>query len=745
MKRTNVSRIFKIACVVSLAFGAWPPSVAHAAPSRADLPPVYISEIAWAGSSRSTADEWLELANAGDVPITVDGWRLEGAGDKTKPLVFPANSILPAHGTFLVANYDLGDTRTALTAKPDMVTTTISLSNETMLIRLLDGAGQVLDQAGDGEKPLAGYSSDIKASMIRTTTDNLGDNAEAWTTATTSKNMNTADLGTPGAVDLGIPMPNNDTGINATAIQTENASTTELLIDPVATSTSISTDEIIEQNSWTSSTEPEIIMDSEANDATSTLAEVQTLNPSTPQNQGLVSNQIFVRLNEVMTNPSEGSEWIEVVSAVPDRTMPLEGLELHDAVGKIMRLTGMLSPTNTTLTIDLSSARFNNSGDSIYIKDASGNALDTLVYAESEEGWSWARDAQGAWRMTSTPTPGATNQITSPTVAAVEKTSSYEPVTPKQTAKATTTKTTTKTSKASSTVKTVAMASATTTKDAKPKTTKVVTAKSSTSTKSMAKSSTTKTKIDTTTPILNSDIDMLIDDDIGGIRVALEGTVGSPLRLVSGHAFVLLNQQGRGLMVRVPTKMKLPEYGASIRVTGTLKFDTRDIPYLSMAKDDGWSAMKKPFPIPQPKSDVLLEAPAAEDVWALTATTGTVVSVSGSTLVLATDGADVNVKIRPGVPYRISRLKAGDVIQVKGLLDTSGDLPAILPRKSEEIQIVSHAAPKTEATITENKNATTPTYPGWTPFGAAALAVGMVQGVKTIKSKLGKNRAMAKT
>jgi hypothetical protein len=44
------------------------PHFAHAA--------VYISEVAWMGTSVSTNDEWIELHNDGSEPVSVDGWTL---------------------------------------------------------------------------------------------------------------------------------------------------------------------------------------------------------------------------------------------------------------------------------------------------------------------------------------------------------------------------------------------------------------------------------------------------------------------------------------------------------------------------------------------------------------------------------------------------------------------------------------------------------------------------------------------
>jgi len=44
-------------------------------------PSIVIGEVAWAGSSKSTSDEWLELWNTTNSPISIGGWSLVGAGE----------------------------------------------------------------------------------------------------------------------------------------------------------------------------------------------------------------------------------------------------------------------------------------------------------------------------------------------------------------------------------------------------------------------------------------------------------------------------------------------------------------------------------------------------------------------------------------------------------------------------------------------------------------------------------------
>ncbi|WKZ27367.1 MAG: lamin tail domain-containing protein [Candidatus Paceibacterota bacterium] len=60
---------------------------------------VFISEIAWAGTRHSASDEWIELGNDGDSPVSLEGWRLRS--DDGSPDIALSGTI-PARGTFLI-------------------------------------------------------------------------------------------------------------------------------------------------------------------------------------------------------------------------------------------------------------------------------------------------------------------------------------------------------------------------------------------------------------------------------------------------------------------------------------------------------------------------------------------------------------------------------------------------------------------------------------------------------------------
>ncbi|MDD5672427.1 MAG: lamin tail domain-containing protein, partial [Candidatus Omnitrophica bacterium] len=399
--------------------------------AQAAEPTVYISEIAWAGSSLSTADEWIELANPTEQDVMIGNWKITGAGASGKALVLPADALIPAGGAFLISNYPSDDPHCSLNIQPDVVTTTISISNGILDIQLFDADDQLVDRAGDGHAPPAGYSEAVKATMVRVDFLTFGDLLEAWKTSDSSQNLKTSDLGTPGVVDIVPIEPPPDVISSPTStepiIDLPNTTSTDVLIIPSASSTEI---EISPPESSPTSTEA----------TTTTVQIVETA--TTTQIESPVdfvpsSNTQYLRLNEVMPDPVEGPEWVEITNAMPDRSISLDGLELHDAVGKFMTLKGSVTSGHLYVVFNLSSARLNNSGDSLYLKTPDGQVIDSLTYAYSNEDVAWARDAQGAWRETVTLTPGTENFIEEKP-AQNPQTSNYEPVTIKKPKKATT-------------------------------------------------------------------------------------------------------------------------------------------------------------------------------------------------------------------------------------------------------------------------------------------------------------------
>lgn len=169
---------------------------------------VVINEVAWAGSSLTKYDEWLELKNTTGSAIDISGWTITKAGEGTEIMVtIPAEASIPANGYYLISNYAVGSDST-LNVVPNLVDSSVSLSNTNLELGLYDGGygnpGVIrMDVAGDGSTPLAGSNATPKASMERNQVITDGAIASSWHTASTSVGFveDATEKGTPGSVN----------------------------------------------------------------------------------------------------------------------------------------------------------------------------------------------------------------------------------------------------------------------------------------------------------------------------------------------------------------------------------------------------------------------------------------------------------------------------------------------------------------------------------------------------------------
>lgn len=699
---------------------------------------VMVGEVAWAGSAASKADEWIELWNLGDTPYSLAGHVLIGA---SKALIaFPENAVIPPKHAYLIANYDADDERTALRTVPDLVTSSLSLSNTALDLALLNPASSTVDALESGAPP-AGAGGDAPASMIRT--------PDGWMTASLSANMDPTDpsRGTPGVCDLCIHMSFLE---ETTDSKTEDRTSSEPVSDPT---TDMTETEIVDApHPATSSTESVVTPEPENTTPTATMiASTSTrMDPETadhaPADQTAVPSEEppvvretptitnaptrydLLRLNEAMPNPEEGAEWIEITAQDLDTDIPLAGVTIHDAVTKIHTFGDTtLSAANPIAVVKLSSARLNNGGDTIIIRDPDGNDLEVFTYDGSEKGLSWARspDGTGSWHVTTVPTPGRANVITP---LMTEEKSLAEPdneITPSALTGTDPGSVSGLSDDAGTETieKTDSESESGMTKAAEPVRSLAVLSKSKAPKKTASAPKKTSAKKNTDF-IRELSIDMTHHEEFAGIRVRLHGTVGSMPGLVNGHAFILLSPTGRGIRVSVPSTKKLPAMDTGVAVTGQLTYASNDIPYLKMSAKDSWFAEENALPMSR---ETNLADPLNEDAWSLVTVEGTVGNVTSHTISLDRDGREIAVSVKDSVGYRVSRLVKGDVVQVVGLLELTSDGARVLPRTADDLTILAHAAPV--APVTKKTS-----IPGWVPFGAAGLAVAGTEGYKRVQS-----------
>jgi uncharacterized repeat protein (TIGR01451 family) len=121
---------------------------------------VIISEVAWSGTSASSADEWIELHNPSNSPVDLTGWQLTIGNDN----VIALNGAIAAQGFFLLER-TADDTISDIPA--DQIYTG-SLNNAGETLSLYDSGNMLIDTVNsDGGPWPAGVASPDYLSMER--------------------------------------------------------------------------------------------------------------------------------------------------------------------------------------------------------------------------------------------------------------------------------------------------------------------------------------------------------------------------------------------------------------------------------------------------------------------------------------------------------------------------------------------------------------------------------------------------
>jgi len=139
----------------------------------------------------------------------------------------------------------------------------------------------------------------------------------------------------------------------------------------------------------------------------------QVVATPTPTNSSCKIQNTYLKLSlsEILPNPQKGEkEWVEIYN--PNSTkVDLTRWSFIDEANHKKELGGAISAKSYQVFY-FSSGWLNNSGDSVNLEDPNGKKVESYQYDEIEKGFSIAKNSSGAWKLTSTPTPGKTNKIT---------------------------------------------------------------------------------------------------------------------------------------------------------------------------------------------------------------------------------------------------------------------------------------------------------------------------------------------
>lgn len=415
----TMKKLYVLSLMLGLLLGGAGPAFGQTAQASSIFDTIYISEVNWAGSSLSLADEWLEITNGSSQTMDLSGWIVDGAAASGGALQIAAGTTIASQQTILIANYNVGDAKTTLTVTPALVTSAVSLANSNLTLRLIDPSGVVHDTLAFGSSPSAGSSSPF-TSAVRT-------GAESVVSATASRNLlDTNQLGTPGDVDvvalditevtenpapevqnesedsIATPIPEEiqqeedtestdsiDPCCGCTCVEESNSTLVEE--EPLFTSAPITSEPIAQEQN-----EPEEVVEE-------TLDEIV---------EEILGNPEDLILSEFVSDPADGVEWIELFNPSVHR-VDIAGMYITDSVGGKTTLAGLLE-SRAYSVIENPKGKLNNDADSVLLYTKEGTLIAEVHYGTTaleaaEKGESIGLVAQ-EWQVLASPTKGDANQ-----------------------------------------------------------------------------------------------------------------------------------------------------------------------------------------------------------------------------------------------------------------------------------------------------------------------------------------------
>lgn len=149
-------------------------------------------------------------------------------------------------------------------------------------------------------------------------------------------------------------------------------------------------------------------------------------------------SSLIITFNELFQNPigsDEENEWIELIN-LGDQEVNLTDWAVEDASGKHYTISQGAVIASTTiapkgyflLPRTATGIALNNTGtETLTLLSPSEQTIISVTYTgPAEEGHSWARDQNGNYQWTTTPTPSASNIITAPQIQEITKSRKQE-------------------------------------------------------------------------------------------------------------------------------------------------------------------------------------------------------------------------------------------------------------------------------------------------------------------------------
>ncbi len=344
-----------------------------------------ISEI---GAYESTGFEWIEIYNRGENSVDVTGYKFWEGGVNHSFEVKQGSVLLGPKEFALIVQDDV-----KFKQQYPQVTSTIfdsswgSLNESGEEIGLKDAQGNMLEQFTYISAP------DFSLERKDTTVDE-------YTNANWTQHASGNTAGQKNSMD--VPPP----------VQEQESSVQEP--EPLEEIIPQETEEELRLEQNTTSTEHRQVDRENENNEIEEQSTTSTLQSTTS------TELIHIRINEFLPQPNDGEkEWIELYNE-SSISADIHGWTLEDGTGKIATVSSTPIVSHGFLVIELVSSKLNNSGDSVILKNVSGEVVHAVHYGDSEE------QAQALvpkkantlvfinneWKETITPTKGTLNVFT---------------------------------------------------------------------------------------------------------------------------------------------------------------------------------------------------------------------------------------------------------------------------------------------------------------------------------------------
>jgi|GEM_PF-1878228 len=374
-----------------------------------DTPPVIFYEIAWAGSSLSTSDEWLVLKNTTDSVINLNGWKITKKSGGADVDMVELSGIIGVDGYFLISRKNQEES--VLNIEPDITSAGISLVNSGLQLKLFNADGILIDIADDGVgTPMAGSNGTPKSSMHRIEPIGQGDVALSWASQTIQANLDSGVSELMSPRNSGAPKISISNWPNMLATGNFSSVNIDIASDETGDFNIYNNGELISSSSDKNSV---INIGCVGDGNQNNLIKVVSPSGLYAELEGEIFCYRFADLviSEVMPAPQSGQkEWIEIYNPL-STAVNLRNWWLSDTSKSISIDDDTVVPAKGYLVLysdRFSGISLNNNGDTVTLTSPEGDETGTVSWDDSQSALSYAL-FNGKYKWTGKPTPGKAN------------------------------------------------------------------------------------------------------------------------------------------------------------------------------------------------------------------------------------------------------------------------------------------------------------------------------------------------